>query len=285
MLTRTRTDTAARIPGPPELLPGCPDAVIDLQTEAGRRARRRSLALRGRARRGDRVRRGRSPRRSTRPGAGPEPNLRRRPARRGRGLRRLRLADARASRDAASPQPGTGVLQLVSHRGHHPRASRRLRPHRRQRRVRGGDRRLRGGVGRTASSPTRSATRRAGRRRVQRPQPRAADRRRAAGAAVSDRGVRDQWPDLGLAAQLHLDAHGDPRLLRPRARPARDGRRARDRPRRPGARRDRRAGRHARARRLGLRVHRGSRVEPGRCAAVQLAQHERDLPLASLRDA
>ena len=33
--TRTRTDSAASIPGPPELLPGCPDAVIDLQTEAG----------------------------------------------------------------------------------------------------------------------------------------------------------------------------------------------------------------------------------------------------------
>jgi gluconolactonase len=35
MLTRTRTDSATSIPGPPELLPGCPDAVIDLQTAAG----------------------------------------------------------------------------------------------------------------------------------------------------------------------------------------------------------------------------------------------------------
>jgi gluconolactonase len=37
MLTRTRerTDRAARVPGPPELLPGCPDAVVDLQTQAG----------------------------------------------------------------------------------------------------------------------------------------------------------------------------------------------------------------------------------------------------------
>ena len=35
MLTRTRTDVAASLPGPPELLPGCPDAVVDLQTEAG----------------------------------------------------------------------------------------------------------------------------------------------------------------------------------------------------------------------------------------------------------
>jgi gluconolactonase len=35
MLTRTRADAATRIPGPPELLPGCPDAVIDLQSDDG----------------------------------------------------------------------------------------------------------------------------------------------------------------------------------------------------------------------------------------------------------
>jgi gluconolactonase len=35
MLTRTRSDSAASIPGPPELLPGCPEAIIDLQTAAG----------------------------------------------------------------------------------------------------------------------------------------------------------------------------------------------------------------------------------------------------------
>src|SRR6516165_5559870 len=35
MLTRTRDDMAAGLPGPPELLAGCPDAVVDLQTEAG----------------------------------------------------------------------------------------------------------------------------------------------------------------------------------------------------------------------------------------------------------
>jgi len=35
MPTLTRDDIAARIPGPPELLPGCPDAVADLQTESG----------------------------------------------------------------------------------------------------------------------------------------------------------------------------------------------------------------------------------------------------------
>jgi gluconolactonase len=35
MLTSTRIGSAARIPGPPELLPGCPDAVIDLQDRDG----------------------------------------------------------------------------------------------------------------------------------------------------------------------------------------------------------------------------------------------------------
>jgi gluconolactonase len=35
MLTRARTDSAITIPGPTELLPGCPDAIIDLQTDAG----------------------------------------------------------------------------------------------------------------------------------------------------------------------------------------------------------------------------------------------------------
>src|SRR5437763_2655554 len=35
MLTQTRTDIAAIVPGPSELLPGCPDAIIDLQTDAG----------------------------------------------------------------------------------------------------------------------------------------------------------------------------------------------------------------------------------------------------------
>jgi gluconolactonase len=35
MLTRTRADAASRLPGPTELLPGCPDAIVDLQTDAG----------------------------------------------------------------------------------------------------------------------------------------------------------------------------------------------------------------------------------------------------------
>jgi gluconolactonase len=35
LITEAATDSAARVPGPPELLPGRPDAVIDLQTDAG----------------------------------------------------------------------------------------------------------------------------------------------------------------------------------------------------------------------------------------------------------
>jgi gluconolactonase len=35
MLTYSRTDVAARLPQPPELLPGCPDVVIDLQSDSG----------------------------------------------------------------------------------------------------------------------------------------------------------------------------------------------------------------------------------------------------------
>ena len=51
----------------------------------------------------------------------------------------------------------------------------------------------------------------------------------------------------------------------------------------PDARLDPRARRHARASRRRVRVHRGSGLEPGRRPAVQLAEHERDLPLASGR--
>src|SRR5436309_2098810 len=35
MATATSLAPAARIPGPPELLPGLPDAIVDLQTEDG----------------------------------------------------------------------------------------------------------------------------------------------------------------------------------------------------------------------------------------------------------
>ncbi|MEA2613041.1 MAG: gluconolactonase, partial [Chloroflexota bacterium] len=35
MATQTLAPPASRIPGPPELLPGRPDAIVDLQTDAG----------------------------------------------------------------------------------------------------------------------------------------------------------------------------------------------------------------------------------------------------------
>src|SRR3954451_20686458 len=35
MAIQTVIDTAARVPGPPEILPGRPDAIVDLQTDAG----------------------------------------------------------------------------------------------------------------------------------------------------------------------------------------------------------------------------------------------------------
>jgi hypothetical protein len=34
-VTPTAVDSARRLPGPPELLPGRPDAIVDLQTDAG----------------------------------------------------------------------------------------------------------------------------------------------------------------------------------------------------------------------------------------------------------
>src|SRR5205823_4628592 len=107
------------------------------------------------------------------------------------------------------------------------------------------------------------------------PKPRAADRRRPSGAAVSDRGVRDQRPDLLVTAQLHLDANGDARLLCARASAGEDERRARGRAGRRQIRLDPRCGRRARAGGKRLRVHRGTCLEPGRCVPVQLAEHER----------
>jgi hypothetical protein len=80
---------------------------------------------------------------------------------------------------------------------------------------------------------------------------------------VPDRRVRHQRPDLRLAAQLHLDAHRHARRLHARAGQG-------------GG-----AGRRAdRARGWRLRVHRGPGLVAFRQRApVQLAQHERDLPL------
>ena len=89
------------------------------------------------------------------------------------------------------------------------------------------------------------------------------------GRSVRHRRVRHQRPDLGLAGELHLDAHRHARLLRTGARTPRPNRV--------------RARRHARTGRRGLRVHGRSRLVARRGAAVQLAEHEHDLPAGPRR--
>ena len=215
-----------------------------------------------------------------RAGRRPEPHLRRRPARRGAGLRRLRLARARARRRRCcgsangrvcfnwyritvtiperigdlDPTGATVVFEIVVDdyaeiwvNGELPLA-----------------------LGDTGGR---------GRRRLQRTEPRRPHARRAAGRRVLDRRLRDQRADLGVAAQLHLDAHGHARRLRPGSRRRRAGRRRSSSTarRRSSRRRDARAGRRR------LRVHRGPGVDARRRAAVQLAEHERDLPLDARR--
>ena len=216
---------ATRLPGPPELLPGRPDAIVDLQTADGAALVGARVALRRRARRGDRLRRA---------------SARRGPARPGHGRRTAPTTSSRTPRPPTSTTP----------------AGARSRPRRRC----SGSRTAASastGTGSTSRSPSGSATstrpaRRSssrssiddyaevwvdgelplalgdtgghGRRRLQRAEPRRAHPRRPARADVPDRRLRHQRPDLRLAAQLHLDAHGDARLLRRRARA---GRRAR----------------------------------------------------------
>ena len=259
---RPLTPARPPLPGPPELLPGRPDAIVDLQTDDGRRARRAAVALRRRARRGDRLRRARLARRPARARATCRTALRRRAARRGGGLRRLGLARARAGRDAAAARQRPRVLQLVPHRGDDPGARRRVRSDGRDGRVRGRRRRLRRGLGRRRAAARARRHRRAVVGGFNAPNRVVLTRDARPGSDVPDRGLRDQRPDLRVAAQLHLDAHGDARRLRARAR---RGRRAgrRSRSSRPTAgstavvpgRRAPRAGRRR------LRVHRGAGVD------------------------
>ena len=233
-------------------------------------APRRPVALLRREGRGDRLRRARLARGSARSRHGPEPHLRRRP-------RRATPRELAPRRDAAAPRERARLLQLVRDRRDDPRADRRPRSDRLDRRLRGRDRRLRRGLGERRAAARARRHRRSGRRRLQRAEPRRADTRRAAGRDVRDRRLRHQRADLGLAAQLHLDAHGDARLLRCRARPVAPGR--------PSSR--------SRATCTGIlpadsgleRVAGGFEFTEGpvwtarRCAALQLAEHERDLPL------
>ncbi|MEJ7791694.1 MAG: hypothetical protein WKF65_06975 [Gaiellaceae bacterium] len=84
---------------------------------------------------------------------------------------------------------------------------------------------------------------------------------------------------ISASAELHLAALGHARRLRGRAHPRRGGA-----VRAPGRRRrDRARGRHARADRRRLRVHRRPGLDARRRPPLQLAEHEHDLPLAGAR--
>ena len=146
------------------------------------------------------------------------------------------------------------------------------------------DRRLRRGLGRRRAAARARRHRRPGRRRLQRAQPRRAHARRAAGRALPDRRVRHQRPDLGLAAQLHLDAHGDARLLRrASARAARGPRPSSSSASTPASTTSSPPARALEQVAGGFEFTEGPVWSPRRRAAVQLAEHERDLPLGPAR--
>ena len=85
-----------RLPGPPELLPGRPDAIVDLQTDDGAALVGGQWRYRdARVEEIDFVEVG-HPDDPLGPGRRAQPHLRRPPPRRGAGLRRLRLASPRA---------------------------------------------------------------------------------------------------------------------------------------------------------------------------------------------
>ena len=215
LLTEKAHDPASPLPGPPELLPGRPDAIVDLQTDAGvsivggngatptpRCTRSTSSPSAHPTTRSDR-----EPLRTARTTSSPMPSLSTTTTRSG-GRFRLKTPSS------ASQRPG--VLQLVPARDRDPRASRRPRPHGVDGGVRGRDRRLRRGLGQRRDAVGARPHRRPDGRGLQRTQSRRADPRRADRGPLSDRRVRHQWSNLDLAPQLHLDAYGHARLLRPR---------------------------------------------------------------------
>ena len=159
MLTQTRTDIAALLPGPSELLPGCPDAIIDLQTEAG-------VELVGaqwrysdaRVREIEFVEVG-HPRGSARTRPRPEPDVRRRAPCRGHATT--------TTRTGAQLTPEETQLRLSQGRVCFnwyriavtiPERVGDFDPDRRERRVRGRDRRLRRGVGQRRAAARARAT-------------------------------------------------------------------------------------------------------------------------------
>ncbi len=208
MATRTLTP-ATRLPGPPELLPGRPDAIVDLQTDAGlalvagewrhRDARVEEIDFVAVGHPEDPL------------GPGIEPN---------RTYDVLPHAEAADFDDSALGRPRArghdaaaldrpGVLHLVPAARDAARARRGSRCPRDHGGLRGGRRRLRRGVGERRAAGAARRQRRPGRRRVQRTEPRHPHTGRAPGGGVRHRRLRHQRPDLGLAAQLHLAADRD----------------------------------------------------------------------------
>ena len=217
-----RSSPAVPPPGPPELLPGKPDAIVDLQTEpasplstgSGATATPRSRRPRSWSWLGE------GAADPLGPGDVPEPHVRGGPARAGRRLRRFgwrplapaetmsRLVNGLVSfnwyRIAVTIPERVGEFDLWA-RPSCSRPSSTTTPR----------------SGWTVSCPTRSAT--SGGQVA--PGFNAPNRvllaqRRQARPALHARRVRHQWPDLGRAAQLHLDAH-TPRSTSTRGRAAR----------------------------------------------------------------
>ena len=267
-------DSAARLPGPPELLPGRPDAIVDLQTEAG-------AALVGaqwrytdaQVREIDFVAVG-GPGAADPLGPGDVPNRTYDvvPHAQARRLRRLaagrrwrpadtmrRLAHGRVCfnwyRTAVTiperigdldPTGATVVFEVV-------------------------DRRLRRGLGRRRAAARARRHRRPGRRRLQRAQPRRAHPRRAARASASRspcsastaRSRPRRTTTSGCAPRRSTSTRASARASRGRRRSSSS---ADARPRRRRRRRTR-----ARAGGGRLRVHRGPGVEPAtaRCCSAR----------------
>ena len=198
---------------PPELLPGRPDAIVDL--------RRAGAALVGAS--GATPTPGRAtvfvewPPRPARPGTS-QPHLRRAPHAEAR-TSTTRLGARAADTHAPARRTGRVCFNWYRTAVTHPRARRR--PRRRPARP-------------SSSRSSSTTTPRSGSTASCRialgdtggpvvggfnaPNRVVLTRDARPGDTLPDRRVRHQRPDLGLAAQLHLDAHGDARLLRRRAR-------------------------------------------------------------------
>ena len=271
----------------PELLPGRPDAIVDLQTDAG------AALVGARWRYADAGCSeidfvevgGPDAADPLGPGRRPQPHLRRRAPRRGRRLRRLGLGGSwRPPTRSAGSRSGRVCFNWYRTARHDPRARRRPRPDRRHRRLRGRDRRLRRGVGRRRRCRSRSATP-AARSSAASTRPTASCSRATRGRATASRSPSSA--STARSPPRRATTSGCARRRSTSTRRARAAARARARSRSsastPGLDDVVGAGRAPRAGGRRLRVHRGPGVDARRRAALLLAEHERDLPLGPAR--